>query len=57
MMSTSETIDPRYQRAQTAHANGFFPIRNMTPGPQKTEQTSSGLLDTQAVAGHSYPLI
>ena len=54
MMSTSETTDQRYQRAQMAHANGFFPIHNMMPGPQKTEQTSSGLLDTQAVARRSY---
>ena len=54
MMSTLENTDQRCQRAQTAHANGFFQIRNMMPGPQKTEQTSSGLLDTQAVARRSY---
>ena len=54
MMSTLETTDPRYQRAQTVHANGFFQTRNMMPGPQKTEQTSSGLLDTQAVARRFY---
>ena len=54
MMLTLETTDQHYQLAQMAHANGFFPIRNMMPGPQKTEQTLSGLLDTQDVARRSY---